>query len=119
MGKSKLEVFVDASVKNNIAGIGMVIKRNSKINMILRTRINNCIGSYQAEEMAVLKAVQFIRKSGNSPKRCKVFTDCKGIVERYKGIVDGIGIEWISRDENIAHTPSVLGRRRKGSKRLR
>jgi len=118
MSNIKLEVYVDASVKNNVAGIGLVIKRNGKLYKELRTIVKKCSNIHKAEEMAIFRGIELIKKNGTSPKKCKIYTDCKSLVDKNKGIIEGIIIEWIPRELNEAHDQSVLGRRRKSSKKI-
>lgn len=116
ISKRKIEVYVDASVKDGKAGIGLIAKRDDKIFKTLRLMVNGCNKSHEAEEIALLKGVEFIKRNGNSPKRCVIYTDYKAMAIKYNEGIDGITIKWIPRELNEAHTQSIFGRRRKSSK---
>lgn len=108
--RNKLSVFVDGSFKENKAGVGIVIKRNHSVIRQERFRLTNCTAPHQAEKVAVMVGVEAVKKSGYSPKRSAVYTDCLSVVNQLNGELDGIRVVWVPREANEAHGMSVIGR---------
>lgn len=108
-----MEVYVDASVKHGVAGIGLVSLKDG-VKRSYRYLVNTSNNSSQAELEAVAKGVELVKKAMTrediKTMEPKVKTDCLSIVERFGGSYSGVRLEWIPRRLNLAHKESVEAR---------
>lgn len=105
----KLEVYVDASYKNGIAGIGIITKTKNRI--VEREYIyNNSVNSNQAELLAIVQGIKVAKRIEKNWENIVIYTDSLGLTKKYNGYINGVDVVWIPRDSNIAHNNSVKAR---------
>lgn len=104
-----MNIYVDASIKNGTAGIGVVVKKGKDL-FSQEFVLIGCHSSHDAETIAVYKGVELANQMKEPSNNIKIFTDCVNIVEKHGGLINGVKIEWIPRRLNLAHDYSVSAR---------
>lgn len=91
-------LYVDASVKNGVAGVG--ITDGKEFNVRYTFPMDS---SFEAEKMGIVITINYLQSRGIKTNEVTLYTDCQSAYNLVKDIRLGINLQWISRDYNLAH----------------